>query len=225
MLMVKIDSKMVNNILTNTTKYSYGFLEGVDIDQIFFNQKLGEFTVDALNKFIDTQARMNPEALHHVYEWEKVGDSRSRLFVIDSKASKRIINFTGKFLQSSSISPTSNEPFYDKANIMENSIDIVVEPRESGVLAFENNGEMVFTSSSVYIASPGGDEVAGSFGRVVDEFFLSYFNYGLLQQYLSKFKTVDEYYRYFASGARGGGRGAGVSAGKKYINSERMEIS
>jgi hypothetical protein len=223
-LYAKVDSKQINSILTNTVKYSYGFLDGVEMDQILFNQKLGEFTVDALNKFVDSQARANPDSLHHVYEWGQVGDEGGRLFSITPKASKRVINFSGKFLKSSSVSPTSDEPFYDKASIMENSIDITVEPRDGGVLAFEDNGEMVFTSSAVYIANPGGDEVAGSFGRVVDEFFLSYFSYGLLQDYLSQLAVADEYTRYFASGAKGGGRSAGINAGKKYIGSTRMEI-
>jgi hypothetical protein len=220
----RIDSKQINSILTNTVKYSYGFLDGVDMDQILFNQKLGEFTVDALNNYIDSQARMNPDSLHHVYEWGAVGSAGGRLFSITPKASKRVINFTGKFLKSSSTSPTSDEPFYDKAEIMENSIDITVEPRDGSVLAFEDDGEMVFTSSAVYIANPGGDEVAGSFGRVVDEFFMSYFTYGLLQDYLSQLAVADEYTRYFASGAKGGGRATGISAGKKYIGSTRMEI-
>lgn len=225
MLSVKIDSKQINSILTNSVKYSYGFLDGIEMDQILFNQKLGEFTVDALNKFIDSNARANPDSLHHVYEWGQVGDSGGRLFSITPKASKRVINFTGKFLKSSSVSPTSDEPFYDKAEIMENGIDITVEPRDGGVLAFEDNGEMVFTSSAVYIANPGGDEVAGSFGRVVDEFFMSYFTYGLLQDYLSQLAVADEYTRHFASGAKGGGRGAGINAGKKYIGSTRMDIA
>lgn len=225
MLYAKVDSKQINSILTNAVKYSYGFLDGVEMDQIIFNQKLGEFTVDALNKFIDSNARANPDSLHHVYEWGQVGDASGRLFSITPKASKRVINFTGKFLKSSSVSPTSDEPFYDKASIMENSIDITVEPRDGSVLAFEDDGEMVFTSSAVYIANPGGDAVAGSFGRIVDEFFMSYFTYGLLQDYLSQLAVADEYTQYFASGAKGGGRGAGVNAGKKYIGSTRMEIA
>ena len=224
MLIAKVDSKQINSILTNTVKYSYGFLDGVEVDQIFFNQKLGEFTVDALGKFIDSQARANPDALHHVYEWGAVGNESARLFHITPRASKRVIKFTGKFLKSSSVSLTSDEPFVNKADIMENSIDIVVDATDAQALRFEDDGEIVFVSSAVYIANPGGDEVAGSFGRVVDEFFGSYFTYGLLQDYLSQLAVADEYTRYFSSGAKGGGRSAGISAGKKYIGSTRMEI-
>jgi hypothetical protein len=74
-LYAKVDSKQINSILTNTVKYSYGFLDGVEMDQILFNQKLGEFTVDALNKFVDSQARANPDSLHHVYEMKVEGYS------------------------------------------------------------------------------------------------------------------------------------------------------
>jgi len=33
--------------------------------------------------YIDAQARVNPQSLHHVYEWNKVGNSGSRLFKLN----------------------------------------------------------------------------------------------------------------------------------------------
>lgn len=218
MLRVKMDSKEINKILENAVSYSYGFLEGTEIDQIIFNQKLGEYAAEALCLYIDAQARGNKEAFHHVYEWGKTGIKSSRLFEIKSNASKRIITFSGKFLESKTTSPTSDSVFYDKAAVMENGIRIVVEPKEAKVLAFESDGEMVFTTNSVVIENPGGPEVEGSFGRAVDNFFDSYFTKSLLKPFMNKLSNPVEFAQSFAAGAKVG-RSAGISAGRKYIRS------
>ena len=217
-LRVKIDSKEINRVLKNSISYSYGFLEGAEIDQIIFNKRLGEYTSEALGMYIDSEARGNPDALHHVYEWGGVGKEASRLFEIKSSASKRIITFTGNFLKSSTPSPDSNAVFYDKANIMENKIQVVVEPKFSNVLVFDVDGEQVFTTNAIYISNPGGDEVAGSFGRVVDSFFNVYFTKSLLKPFMKKLERPQEFSESFAAGARVG-RTVGVTAGKKYIRS------
>lgn len=213
---------MVNKILENAVSYSYGFLDGIDMDQILLNEKLGDFIVEALNKYIDSQARMNPEALHHVYEWNQVGSSGARLFEIKSKASKRVITFDGKFLPSRSISDTSTVPFVNKAEIMENGISVTIEPN-NGVLAFEDNGEMVFTASSIYIAHPGGDAVAGSFGAVVEDFFNNYLTKAILMPFLQKLGYPIEYSQNFPAGTKSG-RNIGVSTGRKYLKSAGAEI-
>lgn len=218
MLLVKIDSKNINRTLKNSVSYSYGFLEGVEIDQIIFNKRLGEYTADALGLYIDAQARSNPEAFHHVYEWEQVGNKDARLFEIKSIASKRIITFTGKFMPSRVPSPESNQVFYDKASVMENGIEVVVEPKTSDVLVFDVDGETVFTTNSVFIANPGGPEVEGSFGRAVDNFFDVYFTKSLLRPFMKKLSNPVEFSQTFAAGAKSG-RSVGVNAGKKYMRS------
>lgn len=218
MLRVKIDSKQINRVLENALSYSYGFLDGIEVDQILFNQRLGEYTVEALGLYIDAQARGNPEAFHHVYEWGAVGKKAARLFEIDARASKRIITFTGKFLNSKTPSPDSNDVFYNKASVMENGIEVVVEPKFSDTLAFEIDGEMVFTTNSVFIANPGGAEVEGSFGRAVDNFFNVYFTRSLLKPFMKKLENPIEFAQSFAAGARVG-RSAGITAGKTYLRS------
>lgn len=223
MFTVKFDSKEVNRILGNAVSYSYGFLEGVEVDQILFNKVLANYTKEALELYIDAQARVNPDALHHVYEWDMVGSPSGRLFEFTTTASKRIIKFSGRFLPSSSISETSTEPFTNKAEIMENSIDIIIEPKNSDVLVFENEGQTVFTTNSIYIANPGGDAVAGSFGRIVDDFFNNYFTNALLRPLMKQLSSPREYEKYFKSGTKGG-RSTGVSAGRAYLRSAGASI-
>lgn len=218
MLRVKINSKEINKILENSVSYSYGFLEGAEIDQILFNQRLGEYAAESLCLYIDAQARGNPDAFHHVYEWGTTGNKGSRLFEIKSTASKRIITFSGKFLQSRVPSPTSDSVFYDKAEVMESGIKIIVEPKSANVLAFESDGEMVFTTNSVVIENPGGPEVEGSFGRAVDNFFDSYFTKSLLRPFMKKLSSPTEFVESFAAGAKAG-KSAGITAGKRYMRS------
>lgn len=224
MLRARIDSKQLNAILDNAVSYSYGFLEGTDIAQIDFNRRLGEFTEEALGKYIDSQARMNPEALHHVYEWDCIGNENDRLFIITSRASKRVISFNGKFIKSKSISENSSEPFANKAEVMENAISVTIEPKNSSVLVFEDDGDTVFTVNSIYIDNPGGDEVAGSFGRVVEDFFENYFTNSLLTPFMQTLSKPNEYASGFPSGTRVG-KAAGIKSGIAYMNSAGMNIA
>jgi hypothetical protein len=224
MLSVKVDSRKVNKILENATSYSYGFIDGVEASGVNFNDRLGEFTVQALYKYIDSKARVSPERLHHVYEWDMVGKPSGRLFDFTYRPYKKSIRFTGNFLQSSSISENSTEPFANKAKVMEDQIQIVVTPRDSEYLAFELDGEMVFTTNTIYIDHPGGDAVAGSFGKTVGDFFDNYFKLALLKPFLNDLKTAEEFSQMFASGARGGGRSAGNRAGKKYMTKTGMIV-
>jgi hypothetical protein len=217
MIDIKVNAIELNKTLKNVVDYSDGFLKGIDMKTIEFNNEVANFTSAALGKYIDAQARMNPLKLHHVYEWGKSGNQASRLFEFDTMVSGKTIHFTGKFLPSKSVSNTSNEPFVNKANIMENSIQVVIEPKNSDVLAFENNGETVFTTNAIYIDHPGGDEVAGSFGETVNDFFDNYFTNGLLKPMIDKLSTAKEYTTSFSSGAKNG-RNVGINAGKEYLN-------
>lgn len=213
-----MDTKQLNKILGNSVSYTLGFLEGTDIGQIQFNKQLGEFIEEVLYKYIDAKARMSPDTLHHVYEWDQVGSSSGRLFEFKVKASKRIITFTGKFLKSRSVSSSSTEPFSNKAEVMENRIAITIAPKNSSVLVFEDDGETVFTSKTIEIENPGGDAVAGSFSSAVESFFDSYLTAGILRGagIIDSLETPKEYSDSFPQGARKG-RSTGVIAGKRYM--------
>lgn len=219
MIQARFDTTKFNKIMNNISQYSYGFIDGIEKNAIVFNIKLAELTEEALKKYIDTRAKANPQSLHHVYEWNNVGNPSARLFEITSTSSKNLISFNGKFLQSTSVSDTSEEPFYDKANVMENRIAIEVQPQSSNVLSFEDEGQQVFTVKSIVIENPGGDSVAGSFGQAVSDFFDIHFTSSFLKQigFFEKMSNPQEYYQYFNSGSKVG-RSAGTTAGKKYMS-------
>lgn len=220
---VKLDAKDLNKKLKNVTKYSNGFVDGIEMNKIILMNRLGEYVVDALGKYIDAQARGNPNALHHVYEWGATGSQGARLFKMNATATSNLIIINGSFLPSSSISDTATEPFVDKANIMENGIGITIAPVNSDVLAFQADGQTVFTTNSVYVANPGGDGVAGSFGRTVEQFFNVYFTRMLLKPFLNELSTAEEFTQYFAQGARSG-YPVGVKAGQRYLDSAGVII-
>jgi hypothetical protein len=226
MLSVKIDSKDFSQKMKNLNLYSNGFFRGAESNRKTFNSELGEYSVDILKKFIDSKARMSPESLHHVYEWGQVGAPGGRLFEINSSATRTSIFFYGDFLASNSVSDNSSEPFIQKARIMENAILIEISPKSSNVLAFEADGESVFTADSIYIDNPGGDEVSGSFGRVVEEFFDNYYTNTVLMQsgIMQKLSSPVEYAQGFSSGVLGGGFNVGKQSGKRYFTFRGAEL-
>jgi hypothetical protein len=227
MLNVTFDTKDFSNKMQNLAMYSKGFFNGIESNRQKFNLQLGEYSLEILNRFIDSKARMSPDSLHHVYEWNQVGSPGARLFNIETSATQTSIIFYGNFLPSRSVSDGSSEPFIRKAEIMENSIMIEISPRSSNVLAFEADGETVFTTDSIYIDNPGGDEVSGSFGKVIEEFFENYYTNTVLMQsgIFQKLSSPIEYSQGFNQGLRGGGFSAGKKAGKKYLTVRGGEFS
>jgi hypothetical protein len=224
LLNVRFNTRDLSKIVNNTVKYGKGFTKGIEIEKIFFMTELGKYTVEALNKYIDTQAKANPSAMHHVYEWGAIGSPEARLFEIESIPGPDVIRFSGRFLASHSTSDTATEPFIYKAETMENGISITVAPRLKDFLRFEVNDQVVFTRNSVTIEHPGGPAVEGSFGRAVDTFFTAYFTNSLLQPFLRELATAEEFAQYFPQGAKGGGFSIGVKAGKLYLSSAGVNI-
>jgi hypothetical protein len=227
MINVNFDTRDFSAKMKNMFLYSKGFTQGIEMNKQKFNLQLGEYSVDILKKFIDTKARMDRSSLHHVYEWGQSGNPAGRLFEINVSATRTNIIFYGNFLPSKSISDDATEPFVNKAEIMENSIMIEVSPKSSNVLAFEADGESVFSADSIYIANPGGDEVAGSFGKTVEDFFDNYYTNTVLMQsgILQRLSNPIEYAQGFSSGVLGGGFSSGKIAGKRYLTVKGAEFS
>jgi len=217
MISAKIMSKDLSRVLNNTVSYADGFVQGIKMNRLEFNRVLGGYTAESLGEYIDSKARMNPQTLHHVYEWNNAGNRASRLFDINVNATNYSITFSGKFLTSREAASESGQVFSNKAEIMENGISVTVSPKNSKVLVFEDEGETVFTTNSVYIAHPGGDYVAGSFAKVVEEFFDSYFIVSILGPLMKKLSNPKEFSLLYPQGARTG-RSAGVRAGRRYFS-------
>ena len=140
-----------------------------------FNQIEKDF-----GEYIDSQARVKPRSLHHVYEWNKAGVPTARLFklhTIDQGGLSFRINYNFKLSKSSV--PTKNKKqkkkyvFANKADVIEAGMPIVIRPRSAERLVFEMDGETVFMpkGTSVTVKKPGGAQASHQFSLSYGRFF------------------------------------------------------
>lgn len=210
--------------MNNIVDYSIGFIDGTSKGKTVFLTMLGEQVTDLLGQYIDASARSNPQFLHHVYEWYETGSPDARLFDIKFIASRDTLSFMSSFKQSKSIKDGSREPFYNKASIMENGTTVVIEPRTRSFLAFEDDGELVFTSDSVVVTNPGG-KTQGEYARIFDQFFSKYFTQAFLRSsgLLQHLETPTEFKVGIRQGAKIG-KSAGVKSGYRWITDIKIGV-
>lgn len=160
--------------------YSIGYLEGINSGKSKFLAGVGASVITLLKEYIDSSARINPEMLQHVYEWNLSGSPDGRLFDIDYTISNLGLSFKSSFRQSTAIKNGATEPFYSKAKIMEDGIPVTISPKRSEVLAFDVDGRTVFTRNDVIVDEPGGSQAKGGFEKTFDSFFGRYFSQAFL---------------------------------------------
>jgi len=216
MISVKINNKKFKKEMDNLMGYSIGFLIGVQRGQGVFLKGFGVTVIEALKEYIDSNARVAPQLLHHVYEWNQTGSPEARLFDIGYTVTGVGLSVDSKFSQSTSIKNGSKVPFYDKARIMENGIPVVIAPKNK-VLAFTVDGEEVFTSQPVKVQNPGGN-VEGQYEKVFDSFFKLYFKQSFLAAtgILSYLENPIDFKKNFSQG-KTGGYNIGIATGKQWI--------
>jgi hypothetical protein len=222
---VSVNTNSLEKQLLNITNYSIGFLDGVDKGKTVFLNSMGIEVIKVLNKYVDASARSNPKALHHIYEWYQTGSPNARLYDFDYTVSNLGLSFKSSFKQSSTMANGSSVPFYNKARIMEEGVPVKISPKKSNVLAFQVDGETVFTSQEVTVDNPGGTQVAGSFEKIVDEFFGIYFKQSFLRSsgLYSYIKNPILYKKNFKAGSRSG-KAVGISTGFKWIANAQIGV-
>ena len=217
MLKVIMDSRQFQKEINNIVNYSTGFLEGVQKGKTELYMSLAPKISEMASQFIDANAKMSPELLHHIYEWEKVGSPSARLFDIDYTISSAGITFTSSLKQSSSIKQGSNVPFYNKATIMEQGVGVTIKPKRASVLRFEIDGQEVYTSQEVRVENPGG-QTQGQFDRVISNFFGVYFRQSFLKSSgLLQYFNSPKVYKKNISAAKRGGRALGIKTGYQWV--------
>jgi len=216
-MIVVTNTKNFEKQLKNIIQYSDGFLSGVQKGKTEFLKSVGYATITSMAQYVDAQARSNPEALHHIYEWSRTGSPSARLFDLNYTISNLGLSIFGNFKQSQTLKEGSKVPFRDKAKIMENSITVTIRPKNKA-LAFTVDEEQVFTSADVTVDNPGGNLVEGSFEKTIDEFMMFYFKQSFLRasgiyNYINK-PTV--FKKDIKQGARLG-KTKGIQTGFKWI--------
>ncbi len=212
------NSNQFKKEMNNIVEYSVGFLEGIQKGKTLFLKTVGVETVELMKEFIDSNARVNPEMLHHIYEWNQTGSPKARLYNISYTTSNLGLSFKSSFSQSTSIKNGSRTPFYDKARIMEEGIPVTIRPKVAEVLAFDQNGETVFTKGPVRVDNPGGSQVEGGFEKMLDMFFNRYFSQAFLRvSGIAAYLENPEVYRKDMNAGKSLGRSKGVSTGYRWI--------
>jgi hypothetical protein len=216
MIAIKVKNKKFKRDMSNLMGYSVGFLEGAKRGQGVFLKGFGATVVEALKRYIDSNARVSPQLLHHVYEWNRTGSPEARLFDINYVVNGVGLSINSKFRQSSSIKQGSRVPFYDKARIMEEGIAVTIQPRNR-VLAFEVDGEDVFTSQPVRVENPGGN-VKDQYEKTFDNFFSLYFTQAFLSStgILAYLQNPADFSKNFSKGKMGG-YSTGLAVGKQWM--------
>tara|TARA_R110001606_G_scaffold264587_1_gene413223 strand:+ start:2134 stop:2811 length:678 start_codon:yes stop_codon:yes gene_type:complete len=215
---VKYDTSRFAREMDNVMKYSLGFLEGVQKGKTIFLRNIGLSSIEVMKQFVDSNARVDPEMLHHVYEWYKVGSPEARLFDIDYTVSKLGLSFKSALRQSTSVKSGSAVPFYDKARIMEEGIPVRIKPRNSSVLVFDDGGEQVFTKKEVIVENPGGVATQNGLEKTLDIFMNQYFTQSFLYNsgVSKKFSDGTMFKRNMASG-KNLGKAKGIETGFRWI--------
>lgn len=212
------DARKFKKEMNNIMNYSFGFLDGVQKGKTPFLKSLGVQTVEIMKQFVDSNARVNPEMLHHIYEWNETGSPNARLYDISFTTSNLGLSFKSSFRQSTSIKEGSKVPFYDKARIIEDGIAVTIRPKTSEVLSFEENGETVFTKGPVRVENPGGTEAQGGFERTMDIFFDKYFSQSFLRTSgVAEYLENPVVYKKNLKAGQKRGRSKGVSVGYVWI--------
>jgi hypothetical protein len=224
-MIVKFDFKDFQRKIDQSIDYSVGFLEGVKGGEKVFHKNLGKGIIDGLAFYIDANARMNPRALQHMYEWYSEGSPSARLFNLDYDVKGQGISINSTFSQSKTIANGSTEPFYDKARIMEQGIPVTITPKPNSALVFEVDGETVFTKKEVTVKHPGGAEAQGSYSKVFDEFFSKYFTQSFLRSsgILDYLENPQVFKRNFKSGSSRG-KSEGFKTGYNWIINAKIGI-
>ena len=219
MIRARIKGDNVVKMLRNSVEYSGAFAAELKGNQDVLNRKLGEESIDAFYEYLDGLARSHPGMLHHVYEWGEVGNPMGRLFDLTMSVNKSSAVIDAEFLESRTPSPTSTEPFYDKAEIMEDGRTVTINQVEAKALFFESDGEEFFRSGPIVIANPGGEATRGSFLKAFNEFYESYFTEVHLRsiRFYQYFQNPRVFETYFASATKGGASAKGKKAALSWI--------
>jgi hypothetical protein len=218
MIQVQFNDKKFFKDMMNFINYSEGFLEGIHKGKDVFLQGIANTAIDMFKNFVDQQARVDPGMYHHIYEWHQTGSPDSRLFDIEYSTIGGGLTFNGTLSQSQTVQNGSYVPFYNKAKIMESGTAVTIKPVKARVLAFNVDGEEVFTPNQVSVEHPGGTEVVGAFENIFDIFFKQHFTQSVLEmtgikQYLQNSQAFKNNLR----AAQTAGKAKGLEVGYNWI--------
>jgi hypothetical protein len=216
MIAIKFSNKDFVQDMNNVINYSTGFIEGANRNKFRLMNRLGKDIVERLKQFIDANARLSPERLHHVYEWHKAGSPDARLYDITYRSTAKGLSFNYTFSQSISLQRGSSTPFYNKAKIMEEGLPVTISPVSRKALRFTVNGEEVFSKGTITVNNPGGEETTRGLENTINSFFNNFFTQSYLRAsgMIAHLETLKSFRDNLKKGA---GKQAGINAGARWV--------
>ncbi|MFZ9241659.1 MAG: hypothetical protein ACO295_00500 [Sediminibacterium sp.] len=204
---VKIDGRKMQKVLNNLVDYNAGYIKEIKMSKQKIEKVMAITSINAFYQYLDGLARLHPGMLHHVYEWGEIGNPSQRLFDLDIRSTRGgATSVFAEFLQSNTVPENGTEPFYNKAQIMEDGIPVVIKEKNAQALFFESEGQEFFRLGPIVIENPGGSEVRGSFVRAFEEFYNVYFTQVYLRaiKFYKHFEKSDAYRRNIKAASKSG---------------------
>lgn len=182
--MINMSTNMTT-VVTSALNYElFVFAEGTDSEisrEVLYRDvvKTLEFN---LGGYVDRKAVNYPAKLHHVYEWERVGEPDARLWAMVPRSDGKRLTVGYTFLPSKTyvpikegLQPGSKHIYTNKAAMMESGKPVFVKPLPGNryIKFIPKSGSIVF-STGVYIRNSGGYQVNQGFQGT----FFSYFRTG-----------------------------------------------
>ena len=188
MISVRFDNRKFRADMKNIMAYASGYVDGVKSGKQAFLLQIGAQVKEYMSAFIDSMAKANPEALHHMYEWYKIGQPSARLFDIEYTVSNLGLSFMPNYLDSNQRA-TQSQPgnvkdvFWDKARVMEEGVPVKIVPKRVDRLVFTDRetGEVVATTGPVHVDWTN-KPTYGKFADTFNMFFKNYFSQAFLDQ-------------------------------------------
>lgn len=203
---IKFDSKKAMKVLSNVVAYSDGFIKETKAKENYVAARMAELSIDGFYEFLDNLARSNPGMLHHIYEWGNVGNPGARLVELKKEIAGSRSEISSEFLQSRSLPENGNTPFFNKVEVMEEGIPVVINEVSAEALFFEADGQEFFRTGPIFIENPGGKATRGQFVSAFETFYNRYFDNVYLQsiRFYDHFRNPRQYAKNFSAGSRGG---------------------
>lgn len=204
MLSVNFNAKQFTKTLNNIIAYSDGYIQETRSSKDKIAQKMAKISINTFYEYLDGLARLHPGMLHHVYEWGQIGNPMGRLYELSMQIRGSGATISAEFLDSTTVSETGTEPFYNKAEVMELGETIIVSEQEANALFFEIDGQEVFAKGPIVIPNPGGEAVRGSFVSAFNEFYKTYFSEIYLRsiKFYSHLERADAYSKNIKSASK-----------------------
>jgi hypothetical protein len=122
------------------------------------------------DQYLDSKSRQDKDSYHHVYEFDKTGESGSRLFkavVTNTGDGSAVLNYSFTAAKEPN---REGYPFPNKAEVMEAGETVVILPKRAKYLRYIGKNGTFVTSEMSVVPNPGGDFVKRSFQTTFNRF-------------------------------------------------------